>query len=89
MNSFKFISVLALIFPMLVHAETVTTTDGRTITLNPDGTYVIDPGPTSEVDAYLTLREPFFERHVSQYCLTSAPMGHFKHLAERRVSGSS
>ena len=22
-------------------------------------------------------------------CLTSAPMGHFKHLAERRVSGSS
>jgi hypothetical protein len=67
MNSFKFMSVLALIFPLLAHAETVTTTDGRTITLNPDGTYVIEPGPTSEVDAYLTLREPFFERHVGQF----------------------
>jgi hypothetical protein len=67
MNGFKIICVLAIISPLLAHAETVTTTDGRTITLNADGTYVIEPGPTSEVDAYLTLRDPFFEHHVGQF----------------------
>lgn len=88
MNSFKFISVLALIFPMLAHAETVMTTDGRTITLNPDGTYVIDPGPTSEVDAYLTLREPFFERHVSQYQQESIRfMPMLTNLSDRAIVG--
>ena len=29
------------------------------------------------------------QAEVLAQCLTSAPMGHFKHLAERRVSGSS
>jgi hypothetical protein len=88
MNSFKFVSVLALIFPMLAHAETVTTTDGRIITLNSDGTYVIESGPTSEVDAYLTLREPFFERHVSQYQQESIrfiPM--LTNLSDRAIVG--
>jgi len=88
MNSFKLISVLALIFPVLTHAETVTTTDGRTIILNADGTYVIETGPTPEIDAYLTFHEPFFERHVSQYQQESIRfMPMLTNLSDRAIVG--
>jgi hypothetical protein len=48
-------------------AETVTTTDGRTITLNDDGTYLIETSTPSDIDAYVTALKPLFERHVSEY----------------------
>ncbi len=54
-------------WPAISIAETVVTTDGRTITLNDDGTYVIETSAPSEIDAYVRELEPFFERHVSQY----------------------
>jgi hypothetical protein len=88
MSSFKLISALALLFPGLAHGETVTTTDGRTITLNADGTYVIEAGPTSQIDAYLTLRDPFFERHVSQYQQESIRfMPMLTNLSDRAIVG--
>jgi len=58
---------MVMMWPAISLAETVTTTDGRTITLNDDGTYVIEAKATVEIDAFVTVLEPYFERHVSQY----------------------
>lgn len=62
------IACIALLsIPLMSFAETVTTTDGRTIVLNEDGTYVIQETISSSVDEYLTLLDPLFMRHVSEY----------------------
>jgi hypothetical protein len=67
MKAFILLCAATLAWPIFVNAETVTTTDGRTITLNEDGTYVIEAGTTSKVDDYVTLLDAFLEDHTSQY----------------------
>jgi hypothetical protein len=59
--------ILIVLCPAISFAEIVTTTDGRTITLNDDGTYTIEASTPLDVDAYVAGLEPFFEHHVSQY----------------------
>lgn len=58
---------LALSFPAFSLAETVVTTDGRTIILNEDGTYVIELGTTLEVDKHIELQEPLFRYHSGDF----------------------
>ena len=67
MTFWKISCILIVMWPAISLAETVTTTDGRIITLNDDGTYLIEASATSEIDAYVTVLEPFFEKHVSQF----------------------
>jgi hypothetical protein len=54
-------------WPAISFAETATTTAGRVITLNDDGTYMIEASATSEIDAYVTVLEPLFEPYDPKY----------------------
>lgn len=67
MKAFSYLCVAILAWTLPVNAETVTTTDGRIITLNDDGTYVIEAGKSSEISEYVTLLDAFFSHHVSEY----------------------
>ena len=67
MKIFNLISAIAIVLPSLAYGETVTTTDGRTITLNDDGTYAIEAGAASKADDHVTLLDPLFRLHVSEY----------------------
>lgn len=71
MNALRRILVVSLLavfsWSTASHGETVTTTDGRTIILNEDGTYAIEADNTLESEKYLSIGEPLFEHHVSIY----------------------
>lgn len=69
-------------------AETVTTTDGRTITLNEDGTYVVEENTIAASIAYLEELEYFFERHVSQYQQESIRfIPKFRNVSDKAIAG--
>lgn len=67
MIAFRYLCAAILAWTLPVNAETVTTTDGRTITLNDDGTYVIEASKSSAISEYVTLQDAFFAHHVSEY----------------------
>lgn len=88
MKFWKASCILILLCPAISFAETVTTTDGRTITLNADGTYVIEANSPSDIDAYVAGLEPYFERHVSQYQQQSIRfMPKFTNVSETAIVG--
>lgn len=67
MKAFSYLCVAISAWSLPISAETVTTTDGRIVTLNDDGTYVIESGKSSEISEYATLLDPLFVHHVSEY----------------------
>lgn len=80
--------MLVVLCPTVSLAEIVTTTDGRQITLNDDGTYIIEANKPSDVESYLTALEPFFERHVSEYQQQSIRfMPKFTNVSETSIVG--
>lgn len=70
-------------------AETVTTTDGRTLILNEeDGTYIIQQPESGGANTYVELVDPFFERHVDRYQQQSIQfMPRFRNVSDSAILG--
>lgn len=81
------IVVLIAAFSGSVSAEIVSTTDGRKIELNADGTYrVIEESANSEIK--LTEQQPFFQPHAGEYGQNSIRfMPIFKNETDKSVVG--
>ncbi|CAH9062325.1 hypothetical protein PSEHALCIP103_02680 [Pseudoalteromonas haloplanktis] len=60
-------TTLLTLFISIAYAETVTTTDGRTIVLNKDGTYQIQGVKTSSSDSMVEVSSHLFEHNVDKY----------------------
>ncbi len=80
------VSCIALVSPAV--GEVVKTTDGRSIELKDDGTYTfIETAPASQ-DDFVSFKEPFFERDVSEYGQESIQfMPIFVNTSEKRIVG--
>ena len=85
MKFYAFAILLAL-FSQTVYAETVKTMDGRTITLNDDGTYKIIEAKASPNKAIVEVSSHLFKHHTSEYSQKSIRfMPVFKNVSDRNI----
>lgn len=85
MKSYTFAILLAL-FSQNVYAETVKTIDGRTITLNDDGTYKIIEAKASPNKTVVEVSSHLFKHHTDEYSQkTIRFMPVFKNLTDRNI----
>lgn len=72
----------------LANAETIQTTDGRTIELNDDGTYTIIGVSQPSFSDYVELGEPFVTMHSGEYNQDWVRfMPTFRNLSDKAVLG--
>ena len=68
-------------------AETVKTIDGRTITLNDDGTYKVIEAKASPSKVIVEVSSHFFKHHTSEYSQKSIRfMPVFKNVTDRNIT---
>lgn len=77
-----------LLLPIPAFSEQVTTTDGRKITLNDDGTYIIAPSPSNAAETYVEPLDSLFISHKSEYDEDSIRfMPKFRNISDVAVVG--
>ena len=84
---FNAFAILLALSSQNVYAETVTTIDGRTITLNDDGTYKVIETKASPSKLIVEVPSHLFKHHTSEYSRkTIRFMPVFKNVTNRSIT---